>query len=152
MFNRTSAVTDEFVAAASTPDGITGFYSAADFVAALERPRRIIVMVQAGAATDAVLESLRPLLDDGDLLIDCGNSNYQDTERRGRWASDHGLLFVGSGVSGGEEGARRGPSIMPGGDRGAWAADFSGISGYRGERRWSAVLRVDRKRRRRDTT
>jgi 6-phosphogluconate dehydrogenase len=89
--------------------------SVADFVASLERPRAIIVMVKAGAATDAVIDELVPLLEPGDIVIDCGNAHFLDTRRREQALKEHGLHFVGSGVSGGEEGALNGPSIMPGG-------------------------------------
>src|SRR5271170_6557643 len=89
--------------------------SMADFVASLRRPRAIIVMVQAGAGTDAVINELVPLLDAGDIVVDCGNAHYTDTRRREAALREHGLHFVGMGVSGGEEGALNGPSIMPGG-------------------------------------
>jgi 6-phosphogluconate dehydrogenase len=87
----------------------------ADFVASLERPRAVIIMVQAGAATDAVIDELVPLLDDGDIVVDCGNAHFTDTRRREAALREHGLHFVGCGVSGGEVGALNGPSIMPGG-------------------------------------
>src|SRR6266700_4442981 len=86
-----------------------------DFVASLERPRAVIIMVKAGDPTDAVIDELVPLLDEGDIVIDCGNAHYTDTRRRERELRSSGLHFVGSGVSGGEEGALTGPSIMPGG-------------------------------------
>ncbi|ASW56306.1 NADP-dependent phosphogluconate dehydrogenase [Plantactinospora sp. KBS50] len=89
--------------------------SLADFVASLERPRAVIVMVKAGAPTDAVIDELVPLLEAGDIVVDCGNAHYADTRRREEALREHGLHFVGSGVSGGEEGALLGPSIMPGG-------------------------------------
>ncbi|MDO3701959.1 NADP-dependent phosphogluconate dehydrogenase [Micromonospora sp. C28SCA-DRY-2] len=89
--------------------------SMADFVAALERPRAVIVMVKAGGPTDAVIDELVPLLDAGDIIVDCGNAHFADTRRREEALRGHGLHFVGTGVSGGEEGALRGPSIMPGG-------------------------------------
>ncbi|HLS26185.1 MAG TPA: NADP-dependent phosphogluconate dehydrogenase [Beutenbergiaceae bacterium] len=85
------------------------------FVASLERPRRIILMVKAGAATDATIDSLVPLLEEGDIVVDGGNAHYEDTRRRERALREHGLHFVGAGISGGEEGALEGPSIMPGG-------------------------------------
>jgi 6-phosphogluconate dehydrogenase len=87
----------------------------AGFVASLRRPRVVIIMVKAGAATDAVIDELVPLLEEGDIVVDCGNSQYTDTRRREAALRDHGLHFVGCGVSGGEEGALNGPSIMPGG-------------------------------------
>jgi 6-phosphogluconate dehydrogenase len=95
--------------------------SMAGFVASLRRPRAIIVMVQAGPATDAVISELTPLLDEGDIVVDCGNSHYTDTRRREAALRDRGLHFVGCGVSGGEEGALLGPSIMPGGSKESYA-------------------------------
>ena len=89
-----------------------------EFVASLSRPRAIIIMVKAGEATDAVIDELVPLLDEGDIVIDCGNAHFMDTRRREAALREHGLHFVGCGVSGGEEGALLGPSIMPGGSRG----------------------------------
>ncbi|WP_150244033.1 NADP-dependent phosphogluconate dehydrogenase [Nocardiopsis quinghaiensis] len=91
--------------------------SMADFVASLERPRKVVVMVKAGAATDAVIDELIPLLEDGDIIVDAGNAHFPDTIRREEALRGHGLHFVGTGVSGGEEGALNGPSIMPGGTR-----------------------------------
>jgi len=88
----------------------------ASFVASLERPRNIIVMVQAGKPVDAVIQELLPLLEPGDCIIDCGNSQYRDTVRRGAELAEKNVLFIGCGVSGGEEGALNGPSIMPGGE------------------------------------
>jgi 6-phosphogluconate dehydrogenase len=95
--------------------------SLSDFVASLERPRAVIVMVQAGAATDAVIDELVPLLEGGDIVVDCGNAHYADTRRREEALRERGLHFVGTGVSGGEEGALLGPSIMPGGSAESYA-------------------------------
>src|ERR1700744_1303312 len=95
-------------------------YSLREFVDSLEKPRRILLMVQAGKGTDAVIEELRPLLDKGDILIDGGNTFYKDTIRRGEELAKDGLHFIGTGVSGGEEGALKGPSIMPGGQKEAY--------------------------------
>jgi len=95
--------------------------SMADFVASLRRPRAVIVMVKAGPATDAVIDELAPLLEDGDIVVDCGNSHYTDTRRREAALRERGLHFVGCGVSGGEEGALHGPSIMPGGSAESYA-------------------------------
>jgi len=92
-----------------------------DFVASLKAPRAVIAMVQAGAAADAMIDELVPLLDAGDIVVDCGNAHFADTRRRGAALAEHGLHFVGCGVSGGEEGALNGPSIMPGGSEHAWA-------------------------------
>ncbi|MCP5151558.1 MAG: decarboxylating NADP(+)-dependent phosphogluconate dehydrogenase [Ectothiorhodospiraceae bacterium] len=119
VHNRTAAVTRDFVAAAGDRPTV-GCETLEALVSVLERPRRIIVMVRAGGATDAVLDELVPLLDAGDVVLECGNSNFVDTERRAERLAGHGLIYVGSGVSGGEEGARHGPSIMPGGDARAW--------------------------------
>jgi 6-phosphogluconate dehydrogenase len=91
-----------------------------EFVQSLARPRKIMIMVKAGAPVDAVIEQLLPLVEPGDLIIDGGNSLYTDTERRDRWLAEKGLLFIGTGVSGGEEGALKGPSIMPGGPVESW--------------------------------
>jgi len=120
VFNRTTAVTEEFVAA--HPDSrLVATRTFEEFVASLERPRRILIMVKAGAAVDAVIDGLLPLLEKGDLIMDGGNSYFQDTDRRSRAMADRGLHFMGVGVSGGEEGALWGPSIMPGGTPEAWA-------------------------------
>ncbi|HEV2782788.1 MAG TPA: NADP-dependent phosphogluconate dehydrogenase [Actinophytocola sp.] len=96
--------------------------SVSEFVAALERPRRVVIMVKAGAPTDAVIEELAPLLEPGDILIDCGNAHFADTRRREAELRERGLHFVGAGVSGGEEGALLGPSIMPGGSAESYAS------------------------------
>ncbi|MFM8768228.1 MAG: NADP-dependent phosphogluconate dehydrogenase, partial [Rubrivivax sp.] len=120
VFNRTGAVTADFIAR-HPGKALRGELTLAGFVGALKRPRKVLVMVQAGAPVDAVLEQLLPLLDRDDVVVDCGNSLYADTERRDAWLSAAGLRFVGAGVSGGEEGARKGPSIMPGGPASTWA-------------------------------
>jgi len=120
VFNRTAAKTEDFMATKGMGAGIVAAYSVEDFVAALETPRKIMLMVKAGAAVDAFIEKLTPLLARGDVLIDGGNSYYKDTERRGEEAARAGLLYIGTGVSGGEEGALKGPSIMPGGHRQAY--------------------------------
>ena len=99
---------------------VAGFADVKNFVAALARPRKILMMVPAGRAVDAVIESLRPLLDPGDVLIDGGNSFFKDTNRRIQELEGTGILYVGAGISGGEEGARHGPAIMPGGNEEAW--------------------------------
>jgi len=117
VYNRTDGATETLAAA---HHAITGCATPSALVAALKRPRVILLMVQAGVAVDAVITTLVPLLEAGDILVDGGNSHFRDTERRCRDLHHRGLLFVGAGVSGGEEGARRGPSIMPGGDVRAW--------------------------------
>ena len=120
VYNRTTSVTEEFLGGPAAGRQIFGHAVMEDFVAGLARPRRIILLVKAGAAVDAVLGQLTPLLDQGDIVIDGGNSLYTDTARRYEELAVHGIRYVGAGVSGGEEGARYGPSIMPGGDPEAW--------------------------------
>ncbi len=120
VFNRTYARTQAFLKEYGT-DNLQGFEQLEDFVAALEKPRRILLMVQAGEPVDQVLGSLYGLLDPGDYIIDCGNSYYEDTERRQRQAAEQQLNFLGMGISGGEEGALKGPSLMPGITPADWA-------------------------------
>ena len=121
VFNRTTEKTDKFVAEnPSTPGGVVGTKTLEEFVASLSLPRKIVILVQAGKGTDAVIDGLAPLLAKGDIVIDGGNSLWTDTIRREKAFSEKGLRFIGSGVSGGEEGARFGPSLMPGGDFEAW--------------------------------
>jgi 6-phosphogluconate dehydrogenase len=120
VYNRTTQVTDDFLAGPAKDSKVQGFAELEAFVASLRRPRRIMLMVKAGAVVDQVIESLLPHLSSGDIIIDGGNSNYQDSIRRTKALKAKGLRFVGAGVSGGEEGARHGPSIMPGGDPEAW--------------------------------
>src|SRR3954468_8909284 len=115
LHNRTSARTHALVEQHGDEGTFVPSDSLEDFVASLERPRAVIIMVKAGEATDAVINELVPLLDEDDIVIDCGNAHYADTRRRESALSGHGLHFVGCGVSGGEEGALNGPSIMPGG-------------------------------------
>lgn len=121
VFNRTTSRMRAFVEAhPDTPGGLVGIPTIGEFAASLKPPRKIIILVQAGPATDAVVDSLIPHLDQGDIIIDGGNAKWTDTIRRERELKKIGLRFVGSGVSGGEVGARFGPSLMPGGDPGAW--------------------------------
>ena len=115
VYNRTAAKTEKFMAERAQGKDIKAAYSLEEFVQTLERPRNILVMVKAGKPVDAVIEQLKPLLDKGDTIIDGGNSLYNDTERRTKDLESTGLGFVGMGVSGGEEGALNGPSLMPGG-------------------------------------
>ena len=115
VYNRTAAKTETFMAERAQGKDIKAAYSLEEFVQTLERPRNILVMVKAGKPVDAVIDQLKPLLDKGDTIIDGGNSLYEDTERRTRDLESTGLGFVGMGVSGGEEGALKGPSLMPGG-------------------------------------
>jgi 6-phosphogluconate dehydrogenase len=120
VHNRTASRTEQFMAEHGDEGAFTASDSLQDFVASLERPRRIIAMVKAGPAVDGVIEDLAPLLDEGDILIDAGNSHYADTRRRTEACAERGLRFLGIGVSGGEEGALLGPSIMPGGEEDAY--------------------------------
>ena len=121
VYNRTTATMEKFVSAnPSTPGGLDGQATLEGFVASLKRPRKMVILVKAGAGTDAVLDSLVPLLESGDIIIDGGNALWTDTIRRENALKAKGLRFVGSGVSGGEEGARFGPSLMPGGDKAAF--------------------------------
>src|SRR3954467_11969726 len=120
VHNRSPARTKDFMEQYGSEGKFTPAESLEEFVDALERPRRIIVMVKAGGPVDAVIGDLAPLLDEGDIVIDAGNSHFVDTRRRVAECRDRGLRFVGTGVSGGEEGALLGPSIMPGGEREAY--------------------------------
>ncbi len=120
VYNRTASVTDDFLAGATKDTRITAAYSLEALVTQIKRPRRVMLMVKAGPPVDACIESLLPLLAPGDIIIDGGNSYYKDTRRRAAYVESKGLLYVGTGVSGGEEGARHGPSIMPGGSAAAW--------------------------------
>jgi 6-phosphogluconate dehydrogenase len=121
VFNRTTEKTDAFVAAnPSTPGGIVGTKTLQEFVGSLAKPRKMIILVQAGRGTDAVIDGLTPFLEAGDIVIDGGNALWTDTIRREKALREKGFRFIGSGVSGGEEGARFGPSLMPGGEFAAW--------------------------------
>lgn len=115
VYNRSADKTEKFMAVRAVGKDIKAAYSLEEFVQILERPRNILVMVKAGQPVDAVIEQLKPLLEQGDTIIDGGNSLYGDTERRTKDLESSGLGFVGMGVSGGEEGALKGPSLMPGG-------------------------------------
>jgi 6-phosphogluconate dehydrogenase len=120
-YNRTHERIGEFLAgAAAGREGIVGATSLEDLVGLLRRPRRVMLMVRAGDATDDFVARLAELLEPGDVIVDGGNANFHDTIRRTRLVEERGLLYVGTGVSGGEEGARHGPSIMPGGSEAAW--------------------------------
>ena len=120
VFNRTVSRVDEFLAHGAKGTRITGAHSLAELVGLLKKPRRVMLLVQAGPAVDDFIGQLIPLLDKGDVIIDGGNSNFNDTIRRTAYVESKGLLYIGTGVSGGEEGARVGPSIMPGGSPAAW--------------------------------
>jgi 6-phosphogluconate dehydrogenase len=119
-FNRTVSKVDDFLANEAKATQVVGAHSIEELVGLLKRPRRIMLMVKAGEAVDATIEQLLPHLEAGDIIIDGGNSLFTDTERRLKAVTAKGLLYVGTGVSGGEEGARHGPSIMPGGSPEAW--------------------------------
>ena len=119
VYNRTEATTEAFIAA-NPGKKLVGAKTLEEFVQSLAKPRKIQIMVKAGAPVDQVIEQLIPLLDKDDIVIDGGNSLYTDTERRDAYLSSKGLRFIGAGVSGGEEGARKGPSIMPGGPASTW--------------------------------
>src|ERR1043165_4108664 len=121
VWNREPQVVDDFVGK-NAGKKFTGTKTLADFCAELERPRRIMMMIKAGAPVDEMLDKLTPLLDEGDVVIDGGNSWFKDTQVRTKRLEGSGLHFVGSGVSGGEEGARFGPSLMPGGSAESWKA------------------------------
>jgi 6-phosphogluconate dehydrogenase len=122
VYNRTQARVDDFVAGRAKGKKIVGCHSVKDLVAALKKPRKVMIMVKAGPAVDQVIEEVAPLLESGDILIDGGNTHHPDTTRRAKALKARGLLYIGTGVSGGEEGALKGPSIMPGGDPAAWPA------------------------------
>ena len=120
VYNRTTSKVKDFVEGRAAGKNIIGTYSLEELVANLEKPRKVFMMVKAGAAVDALIEQLLPLLEDGDILIDGGNSHFPDTIRRTAFVESQGKLYVGCGVSGGEEGALNGPSMMPGGSVAAW--------------------------------
>jgi 6-phosphogluconate dehydrogenase len=122
VYNRTDTRTKEFMAERAQGRNVKATYTPEEFVTSLSRPRRILIMVKAGAPVDAVIQQLQPLLDPGDILIDGGNSLYEDTVRRTAALESTGLRFIGMGVSGGEEGALNGPSLMPGGTAEAYTA------------------------------
>ena len=119
-YNRTVEKVDHFLANEAKGTKIIGAHSLEEMVAKLKKPRRVMMLVKAGKAVDEFIEHLLPLLEPGDIIIDGGNSLFQDTIRRAKYVEGKGLLYIGTGVSGGEEGARRGPSIMPGGSPAAW--------------------------------
>lgn len=119
-FNRTVSKVDEFLANEAKGTQIIGAHSIEEMVALLKRPRRVMLMVKAGQPVDEFIDVLLPHLEPGDIIIDGGNSLFDDTARRTKYVESKGLLYIGTGVSGGEEGARRGPSIMPGGSPAAW--------------------------------
>jgi 6-phosphogluconate dehydrogenase len=119
-YNRTTEKVDHFLAHEARGTKVTGAHSIAEMVSKLKKPRRVMMLVKAGKPVDEFIEQLLPHLEAGDIIIDGGNSLFEDTNRRVKYVEGKGLLFIGTGVSGGEEGARHGPSIMPGGSPAAW--------------------------------
>jgi 6-phosphogluconate dehydrogenase len=120
VYNRTTSKVDEFIAGRAKGKKFVGCHSIEELVAKLAKPRKVMLMVKAGPAVDDLIETLIPLLEKGDIIIDGGNTHFADTERRTKYVEGKGLLYVGTGVSGGEEGALKGPSMMPGGSPAAW--------------------------------
>jgi len=120
VFNRSTEKVDSFIEGRAKGKSIIGTHTIAELVSSLETPRKVMMMVKAGQAVDETIEALIPLLEKGDIIIDGGNSNYEDTQRRQAYVESNKLLYIGTGVSGGEEGALLGPSIMPGGSPAAW--------------------------------
>ena len=120
VFNRTVSKVDDFVQNEAGGTKVVGTYSIEELASALKRPLRVMLMVKAGDTIDQFISLLLPHLEPGDIVIDGGNSHFPDTNRRTKSLADKGILFIGTGVSGGEEGARHGPSIMPGGNPAAW--------------------------------
>ena len=120
VYNRTTDKVDQLIAGRASGKNFVGTHSIEDFVKSVKRPRKLMLLVKAGPAVDALIESLIPLCEPGDIIIDGGNTHYADTERRTKRVEEAGLLFCGCGVSGGEEGALKGPSLMPGGSEAAW--------------------------------
>jgi len=119
-YNRTVEKVDKFLENEAKGTNVVGAHSMEEMVKKLKKPRRVMMLVKAGSAVDAFIDKLVPLLEKGDIIIDGGNSEYTDSIRRCKSLAEKGLLFIGSGVSGGEEGARYGPSLMPGGHPDAW--------------------------------
>lgn len=122
VYNRTTSKVDDFLQSSAKDTQVIGAHTIEELLGNLKKPRRVMLMVKAGQPVDDFIELLLPHLDAGDIIIDGGNSNYEDTMRRTRYVESKGLLYIGTGVSGGEEGARHGPSIMPGGSPKAWEA------------------------------
>ena len=120
VYNRTASKTDEFIEGPAKGTEIIPAYSISELIGSLKKPRRVMLMVKAGSVVDDIIDKIIPYLEQGDIIIDGGNSLYEDTNRRTRDLADKGILFIGTGISGGEEGARKGPSIMPGGNPDAW--------------------------------
>jgi len=119
-YNRTTSKVDDFLAKEAKGTKVIGAHSIEEMCKLLKKPRRVMMLVKAGQAVDDFIEQILPYLEKGDIIIDGGNSLFGDTVRRTKYLESKGILFIGTGVSGGEEGARRGPSIMPGGSPDAW--------------------------------
>ena len=122
VFNRTTSTTDDFVASTTDEQDVVGYHSLEELVANLKSPRKVMIMVKAGPAVDGIIDQLKGMLSSDDIIIDGGNTHFDDTIRRTKEVEDADLQFIGTGVSGGEEGALKGPSIMPGGSEKAWPA------------------------------
>lgn len=122
VYNRTADKVTNFISGRAKGKNIVGTYSLKELVDSLAKPRKVMMMIKAGAAVDGMIDSLIPLLEKGDIIIDGGNSHFPDTARRTAYVESKGLLYVGTGVSGGEEGALKGPSLMPGGSTAAWSS------------------------------
>ncbi|MCO5565693.1 hypothetical protein L7F22_019367 [Adiantum nelumboides] len=155
-YNRTTSKVDDFLNNEAKGTNVVGAHSVEEFVAKLKRPRKMIILVKAGPAVDAFIDTLVPHLEQGDIIIDGGNSHYPDSIRRCEALEKKGLLFVGSGVSGGEEGARHGPSLMPGGSDAAWPhikeifqrlplnlTVNHAVTGSKGYGKWTAINALD---------
>ena len=122
VYNRSTDKVDNFIKGRGEDKNIMGTYSIEELVSSLERPRKVMMMIKAGPAVDATIDALLPYLEQGDIIIDGGNTHYPDTDRRVKLVESKGVHYIGAGVSGGEEGALLGPSIMPGGSKAAWPA------------------------------
>lgn len=122
VFNRTTSKVDDFMKGPAHGTKVIGADNLQAFFKALKRPRKVMMMVKAGDPVDELIEECLPFLEKGDIIIDGGNSHFPDSERRNNYLKEKGILFIGAGISGGEEGARHGPSIMPGGNKDAWPA------------------------------
>src|ERR1039457_7129440 len=120
VFNRTVSKVDDFIKDEGAGTTVVGTHAIAELTAALKKPRRVMLMVKAGDTVDQMIDSIVPHLEPGDIIIDGGNSHYPDTTRRTKTLAAKGIMFIGTGVSGGEEAARHGPSIMPGGNPASW--------------------------------
>ena len=120
VYNRTVEKVDKFMEGRGKDKNIYGARTLEDFVASLKTPRKVFLMVKAGQAVDAFIDKLIPVLEPGDIIIDGGNTHFPDSARRTEYVESKGLLYIGTGVSGGEEGALNGPSMMPGGSPAAW--------------------------------